>query len=83
MASVPMRPNGSDQRLATFGEPPVRILSRVRCIGWMLIMASCMEATESYKPVTSSRLGVICAEALSATRLTVTHQQEGHDEVLS
>ena len=49
----------------------------------MLIMAYCMEATESYKPVTSSRLGVICAEALSATRLTVTHQQEGHDEVLS
>jgi hypothetical protein len=46
-------------------------------------MASCMEATESYKPVTSSRLGVICAETLSATRLTVTHQQEGHDEVLS
>ena len=29
----------------------------------MLIMASCMEATESYKPVTSLRLGVVCAEA--------------------
>ena len=39
------------------------ILSRVRCIAWMLIMASCMEATESYKPVTSVRLGGICAEA--------------------
>jgi len=49
----------------------------------MLIMASCMEATESHKPVTSSRLGGICAEALSATRLTVTHQQAGHDGVVS
>lgn len=29
----------------------------------MLIMASCMEATESYKPVTSVRLGGICGEA--------------------
>jgi len=29
----------------------------------MLIMASCVEATESYKPVTSVRLGGICAEA--------------------
>jgi hypothetical protein len=28
----------------------------------MLIMASCVEATESYKPVTSVRLGVVCAE---------------------
>ena len=29
----------------------------------MLIMASRVEATESYKPVTSLRLGVVCAEA--------------------
>ncbi|MEJ1715187.1 hypothetical protein SMA37_26600, partial [Escherichia coli] len=59
--------NDGNQRLATLREPHRRILSRVRCIAWMLIMASCMEATESYKPVTSSRLGVICAETLSAT----------------
>ena len=55
--------NDCDQRLATIDELYRRILSRVRCIAWMLIMASCVEATESYKPVTSSRLGVICAEA--------------------
>jgi hypothetical protein len=42
--------------------PRRRTLSRVRCIAWMLIMASCVEATESYKPVTSVRLGVVCAE---------------------
>jgi hypothetical protein len=29
----------------------------------MLIMASCMEVTKSYKPVTSLRLGVVRAEA--------------------
>jgi hypothetical protein len=45
------------------GYPHRGILSRVHCIAWMLIMASCMEATESYKPVTSLRLGVVCAEA--------------------
>ena len=56
-------PNDGDQRLATLGFPSGPILSRVRCIAWMLIMASCMEATESYKPVTSVRLGGICAEA--------------------
>jgi hypothetical protein len=54
--------NGCDQRLATLDFPSGPILSRVRCIAWMLIMASCVEATESYKPVTSVRLGVVCAE---------------------
>ena len=58
-----LRPNDGDQRLANLDFPSRPILSRVRCIAWMLIMASCVEATESYKPVTSSRLGVICAEA--------------------
>jgi hypothetical protein len=39
-----------------------RIGGRIRLKAWMLIMASCVEATESYKPVTSVRLGVVCAE---------------------
>jgi len=63
MATLEWAANDGDQRLATLGEPLRWILSRVRCIEWMLIMASCMEATESYKPVTSMRLGGICAEA--------------------
>jgi len=54
--------NGGDQRLATLDFPSGPILSRVRCIAWMLIMASRVEATESYKPVTSLGLGVVCAE---------------------
>jgi hypothetical protein len=57
----------SAQLSAAFFDRPAyphrRIVSRLRCIAWMLIMASCVEATESYKPVTSSRHGVLCAEA--------------------
>jgi hypothetical protein len=42
---------------------PIRFADRCPGYARMLIMASCMEATESYKPVTSVRLGGICAEA--------------------
>jgi hypothetical protein len=55
-------PNTRDQRLAEKAFQNRPACSRVRCIAWMLIMASCVEATESYKPVTSVRLGVVCAE---------------------
>jgi len=43
--------------------PYRRTLSRVCSNAWILIMASCMEATESYKPVTSLKPGSVCAEA--------------------
>ena len=36
---LPCRRNVGGQRLATLREPPRMILSRVRCIAWMLIMA--------------------------------------------
>ena len=35
MASVPIRPNDRDQRLATLDFPSGPILSRVRCIAWL------------------------------------------------
>jgi hypothetical protein len=56
-------PNDRDEQLAAMDSQLYWTLSRGCSNAWMLIMASCMEATESYKPVTSMRLGGICAEA--------------------